>query len=52
MNSDLVNLFDYLCLNKLKLNMEKTKTMTIGKKVSDGLSETIQINNSVVENVF
>lgn len=50
-NSDLVNLFDYLCLNKLKLNMEKTKTMIIGKKICGEISEKIVIDNVIVDSV-
>lgn len=50
-NSDLVNIFNYLCLNKLKLNMEKTKTMVIGKKFNSSLIDNIKINNVIIEKV-
>lgn len=34
LNSDLNKLFQWLCINKLKLNIDKTKTMILGKKVN------------------
>lgn len=50
LNHDLANIYSWLCANKLKLNVNKTKWMKIGKK--DQLSQqVVLIDNSVIEQV-
>lgn len=49
-NSDLNRLFKWLCQNKLKLNIEKTKYMIIGN-VKEQVKSDIKINNEIIEKV-
>lgn len=51
MNDELDNLYDWLCVNKLKLNVAKTKYMIIGNKKTKDMQNTLFINNSPIERV-
>lgn len=51
MNNELSNVYDWLCGNKLKLNIMKTKYMIIGNKNTSGLHGSIYINNEQIERV-
>lgn len=50
LQSDLNSLYIWLCANKLKINIDKTKYMVITRKNLAGL-EPLKINNLEIENV-
>lgn len=50
MNEDLSNFSTWLKVNKLKLNVEKTKCMLIGTK-STNHQEIVKIENGIIEEV-
>lgn len=49
-NSDLTNIFDYLCKSRLSLNISKTKFMIVSNRRIAGLPE-VKINNQPLERV-
>lgn len=52
MNDDLSRLYEWLCCNKLSLNYEKTKYMTISlKRNLSNDSNIIEINHNIIERV-
>jgi hypothetical protein len=50
LNSDLGSIFSWLCSNKLKLNVSKTKWMRIGKR-GQVENQSVTIDNQVIEQV-
>lgn len=50
-NEELGELYEWLCGNKLKLNISKTKYMIIGNKNTSNLRDKLYINNIEIERV-
>lgn len=50
LNVDLASIFSWLCSNKLKLNVSKTKWMRIGKR-GHSIQQSLSIDNSAIEQV-
>lgn len=50
-NFDLTNIFKWLNVNKLKLNIEKTKWILISKKDTKNINCEIKIDDQIIERV-
>lgn len=51
MNDDLIRVFAWLNVNKLMLNVEKTKWMLLHKKKQENMNLILEINGKVIERV-
>ena len=51
MNNELHKLYEWMCINKLSLNIKKTKFMVFTMRKSKEIDQTITINNQVIEQV-
>jgi hypothetical protein len=51
LNLDMANIFAWLCTNKLKLNINKTKWMKLGKKSRNNVQQEVMINGEPIEQV-
>ena len=55
LNSDLVNIMDWLTVNKLQSHAKKTKFMLVGSaynlSISNDVTSSIMINNNIIESV-
>ena len=55
LNSDLINIMDWLTVNKLQSHAKKTKFMLVGSaynlSISNDVTSSIMINNNIIESV-
>ena len=52
-NIDLVNLYDWLCINKLTINLEKTKYIlySLSSKMSESSDMRVKLNGEIIKKV-
>ena len=51
MNNELKKLYEWMCINKLSLNIKKTKFMVLTMKKNPEINQSVHINGQVIEQV-